>query len=116
MTAFYERLQGTERDMYFTCPQREPTLAVLGSFLLVEGTEEVLAVLAPFRATDGTLLVDSADAYPARLEAEGAEVVEPLHRVPTGAGSTARHPDGTVIEYAEHRPTPEKDQGLQMPP
>ncbi|MFD9861502.1 VOC family protein [Streptomyces alboflavus] len=105
VTAFYERLLGVERDMYFTYPARELTLAVVGSFLLVEATEEVLE---PFRATDGTLLVDSADAYLTRLAAEeGTEILVPAHRVPTGTGFTARHPDGTVIEYVEHRPTPD---------
>ncbi|MFD9069278.1 VOC family protein [Streptomyces lasiicapitis] len=104
VTAFYERLLGTERDMYFTYPAKELTLAVVGSFLLVEAAEEVLE---PFRATDGTLLVDSAEAYLTRLTAEeGTEILVPPHRVPTGTGFTARHPDGTVIEYVEHRPTP----------
>lgn len=104
VTAFYERLLGTERDMYFTYPAKELTLAVVGSFLLVEAAEEVLE---PFRATDGTLLVASTDACLARLTAEdGVEILDPPHRVPTGTGFTARHPDGTVIEYVEHRPTP----------
>ncbi|MCI3931311.1 VOC family protein [Streptomyces sp. AN091965] len=105
VTGFYERLLGVERDMWFTYPAKRLALAVVGSFLLVEGDEETLA---PFRATDGTLIIDSAETYLARLAAEeGTEVLDPPHRVPTGTGFTARHPDGTVIEYVEHRPTPD---------
>lgn len=104
VTAFYERLLATERDMYFTSPAEELTLAVVGGFLIVEATEEVLE---PLRATDGTLVIDSAEAYLARLAAEdGTEILDPPKPVPTGTGFTARHPDGTVIEYVEHRPTP----------
>ncbi|MFD9906780.1 VOC family protein [Streptomyces sp. NPDC059063] len=104
VTAFYERLLGTERDLWFTYPEKQLRLSAVGSFLIVEGT---VAALAPFRTTDGTLLVDSADTYLARLEAEGAEIVYPLQRVPTGSGFTAQHPDGTLIEYVEHRPSPD---------
>lgn len=103
-TAFYENLLGTERDMWFTYPEKQLALAAVGGFLLIEGTQEGLA---PFRATVGTLLVDDAADYLARLEAAGAEILVPLLVVPTGAGFTARHPDGTVIEYVEHRPTPD---------
>ncbi|MFD4631952.1 VOC family protein [Streptomyces sp. NPDC058284] len=101
LAASYERLLGTERDMWFTYPEKNLALAAVGAFLLIEGTEETLA---PFRATHGTLLVDSAATYLDRLAAEGAEITEPLIKVPTGSGFTARHRDGTVIEYVEHRP------------
>ncbi|MGV9883187.1 VOC family protein [Streptomyces sp. NPDC003006] len=104
VAASYERLLGTERDMWFTYPERNLALAAVGPFLLIEGTEETLA---PFRATNGTLLVDSAQAYLDRLAAEGAEITDPLVKVPTGSGFTARHRDGTLIEYVEHRPTGE---------
>jgi predicted enzyme related to lactoylglutathione lyase len=101
LTSSYERLLGTERDMWFTYPEKQLALAAVGGFLLIEGTDEVLA---PFRATHGTLLVASVDAYLARLAEEGAEVLVPVHRVPTGSGFTARHADGLVVEYVEHRP------------
>ncbi|MGW0531883.1 VOC family protein [Streptomyces sp. NPDC003032] len=104
VAASYERLLGTERDMRFTYPEKNLALAAVGPFLLIEGTEETLA---PFRATNGTLLVDSAQAYLERLAAEGAEITDPLTKVPTGSGFTARHRDGTLIEYVEHRPTEE---------
>ncbi|MBT2395687.1 hypothetical protein [Streptomyces sp. ISL-100] len=82
---------------------------MVGGFLLIEGTEETLE---PFRGTHGTLLVDSAEAYLRRLGGStrgggggGVEILHPLQKVPTGAWFTARHPDGTVVEYVEHRLT-----------
>ncbi|MBT2444156.1 hypothetical protein J7E93_29515 [Streptomyces sp. ISL-36] len=103
LTARYERVQGVERDMWFTYPAARLALAVVGGFLLIEGEP---ADVARFREVDGTLLVDSAGAHLERLTAEGGEVLDPLHAVPTGAGFTARHPDGTIVEYVEHRPDP----------
>ena len=103
-TCFYEEVQGVERDMWITYPAKGLALAAVGGFLIVEGTDEAVS---PFLDVDGTLLVDDASAHLARLTALGAETVEPLHPVPTGSGFTARHPDGTVIEYVEHRPTPD---------
>ncbi|ONK14066.1 hypothetical protein [Streptomyces sp. MP131-18] len=45
--------------------------------------------------------------YCDRLVAAGAEIVFPLQEVPTGAAFNAGHPDGTVVEYVHHRPTPQ---------
>lgn len=101
----YETLQGVEVDAVFPYPAAGLRLAVIGAFLVIEGDDEHLA---PFRATTGTLLVDDVQPYHDRLVAAGAEMVEPLHEVPTGAGFTARHPDGAVIEYVHHRPTSEE--------
>ncbi|MGX2994959.1 hypothetical protein JNUCC64_11775 [Streptomyces sp. JNUCC 64] len=101
LTASYERLLGTERDMWFTYPEKGLALAAVGGFLLVEGPEEVVA---PFRATHGTLLVDAVSPYLDRLAGEGAEILVAPHRVPTGTGFTARHADGLTVEYVEHRP------------
>ncbi|MEQ4722856.1 VOC family protein [Nonomuraea sp. B19D2] len=101
---FYRRLQGADVDARFDFPEASLRLATVGAFLLIEGDEEALA---PFRSTVGTLLVDDVRPYYDRLVAEGAEIVFPLQQVPTGAGFNARHPDGTVVEYVHHRPTPE---------
>lgn len=104
VTVFYEQLLGVERDMWFTYPDLELALAAVGGFLLIEGTDESVA---PFLSTAGTLLVDRVQPYLERLTAAGAEIIEGPKPVPTGTGFTARHPDGTVIEYVEHRPTPD---------
>uniref|UniRef100_A0AAU2V3Y2 VOC family protein n=1 Tax=Streptomyces sp. NBC_00003 TaxID=2903608 RepID=A0AAU2V3Y2_9ACTN len=104
LTRFYEEALAVERDMWFTYPAKGLALAAVGGFLLVEGADKDVA---PFLEVDGTLLVDDAAAHLARLTSLGAEILEPLHKVPTGSGFHARHPDGTLIEYVEHRPTPE---------
>ncbi|KOT97546.1 glyoxalase [Streptomyces sp. NRRL F-5755] len=102
--AFYERLQDREADARFSFPAKNLRLATVGAFLLIEGGEEDLR---PFRSTVGTLLVDDVRPYHEKLVAEGAEIIFPLQEVPTGAAFNARHPDGTVVEYVHHRPTPD---------
>ncbi|MET9364959.1 VOC family protein [Streptomyces sp. NPDC006632] len=106
LTRFYEEVQGVERDMWITYPAKGLVLAAVGGFLIIEGSEEAVA---PFLSAAGTLLVDDASAHLARLTERGAKIVVPLHEVPTGAAFYARHPDGTVVEYVEHRPTPGGD-------
>lgn len=102
---FYEQLQGVAADAVFPYPEAGLHLAMVGGFLLIEGDDEHLS---PFRATTGTLLVDDVQPFHDRLVRGGAQVVAPLRRVPTGSGFTARHADGTVVEYVQHRPTPEE--------
>jgi predicted enzyme related to lactoylglutathione lyase len=103
-TGFYEDLQGVERDMWFTFHEFGIALSAVGGFLLIEGAADTVE---RFRSTTGTLLVPELAPYLERLTAAGAEILEPLRRVPTGSGVTARHADGTIVEYVEHRPTPE---------
>ncbi|MBB5955602.1 putative enzyme related to lactoylglutathione lyase [Saccharothrix tamanrassetensis] len=100
---FYERLLGVRADLRTPYPEKGLSLATVGAFLLIEGAEETVE---PFRATHGTLLVDDVAGYLERLEQEGAEITDPPVDVPTGVGFTARHPDGTVVEYVHHRPQP----------
>lgn len=99
--SYYEELQSTQRDAFFPFPEARLYLAMVGSFLLIEGSEESLA---PFRETIGTLLVDDVQPYYDRFVAEGVEIVWPIRDVPTGRGFNVRHRDGTVIEYVHHRP------------
>ncbi|MBP2338470.1 putative enzyme related to lactoylglutathione lyase [Saccharothrix coeruleofusca] len=101
--AFYERLLGTPVDLRAPYPEKGLSIATVGAFLLIEGDEETVE---PFRATHGTLLVDDVTGYHDRLVAAGAEITDPPVEVPTGVGFTARHPDGTVVEYVHHRPKP----------
>lgn len=70
--AFYEDLQGVAHDMRFDFPEKRLTLAAVGAFLLLEGSDEALA---PFRSTTGTLLVDDIEPYHRRLLAAGAQII-----------------------------------------
>ncbi|WP_242111754.1 VOC family protein [Luteimonas aquatica] len=99
--AFYERLQGVAADGGFPFPEAGLRLAMVGAFLLLEGSEQALA---PFKSTTGTLLVEDVQPYYDALVAAGAKIIFPLQRVPTGACFNAVHPDGTVVEYVHHRP------------
>lgn len=80
--AFYEDLQGVAHDMRFDFPEKRLTLAAVGAFLLLEGSDEALA---PFRSTTGTLLVDDIEPYHRRLLAAGAQIIFGPARAPTGA-------------------------------
>ncbi|HBO5705065.1 TPA: VOC family protein [Pseudomonas aeruginosa] len=101
--AFYEDLQGVAHDMRFDFPEKRLTLAAVGAFLLLEGSDEALA---PFRSTTGTLLVDDIELYHRRLLAAGAQIIFGPARAPTGACFNALLPDGTVVEFVHHRPQP----------
>ncbi|MDO3412685.1 hypothetical protein QWJ34_23160 [Saccharibacillus sp. CPCC 101409] len=101
---YYEQLQQVARDAFFPYPEAGLYLAMVGSFLIIEGSDEQLA---PYRQTTGTLLVDDVQPYYDRLLADGAEIVGAIRDVPTGRGFTARHRDGTVVEYVHHRPDPQ---------
>ncbi|MFW5418530.1 hypothetical protein J0910_18115 [Nocardiopsis sp. CNT-189] len=109
---FYERLQGVAADARFSFPEADPRLAVAGAFLLIEGSAEAVA---SFLSTAGTLLVDDVYPYYDRPAAEGAEITEPLQEVPTGTGSAARRPDGTVVEYVHHRPNADGRGHIPLP-
>ncbi|WP_085044260.1 VOC family protein [Ensifer aridi] len=98
---FYEQLQDVVADGCFPFPEVGLRLAMVGAFLLIEGTPEALA---PFASTTGTLLVDDVRPYYDKLVSAGAEIIFPLQEVPTGAAFNAVHPDGTVVEYVHHRP------------
>lgn len=73
-------------------------LATVGRVLVVAGDAETLA---PFRATQATLIVDDLDRCQAMLAAEGAQIVRGPQEVPTGRNLTAVLPGGVQIEYVE---------------
>ena len=78
-------------------------LAMVGAFLLIEGSE---AALAPFTSTTGHCWSMTFGLITTNWCAAGAEIIFPLQVVPTGAAFNAVHPDGTVVEYVHHRPDP----------
>lgn len=65
---------------------------------MVAGPEETLA---PFRATQATLVVDDLDECQALLAAMGARIVRGPQQVPTGRNLTAVLADGLQLEYVE---------------
>jgi hypothetical protein len=73
-------------------------LAAVGNILVVAGAEDVLA---PFRATQATLVVDDLQECQAVLSAEGARVIRGPQQVPTGRNLTAILAGGTQLEFVE---------------
>lgn len=97
---FYEALLGLKVELRFVMPQAGLELAQIGNILIIAGNEESLK---PFRNTQATILVDSIDQFKAFLEKRGSQIIRGPSEVPTGINMTVRHPDGSIIEYVEHR-------------
>jgi predicted enzyme related to lactoylglutathione lyase len=97
---FHEALIGQKARLYFDYSEYDLKLAQVASILFIAGTAESLK---PFIATHMTFLVDDIESYARYLPTVGAEVLEPPKIVPTGWNMLARHPDGTLVEYVEHR-------------
>jgi hypothetical protein len=73
-------------------------LAAVGDVLVVAGDREVLA---PYRSTQATVIVDDLDECRRRVEAAGGVVVRGPKDVPTGRNLTAELPTGIRIEYVQ---------------
>ncbi|MCK9631264.1 MAG: hypothetical protein M0R30_06430 [Methanoregula sp.] len=98
--SFYEHLTGTKAGMRFSMPAIGLEIGSVGDVLIIAGTDEALR---PFWSTIATFLVDSVDDYHRFLAENGGTILRPPQQVPTGINMTVRHPDGSVIEYVEHR-------------
>jgi hypothetical protein len=97
--AFYESLLGERSRVRFTYPEAGLELALVGSLLLIAGSE---ASLEPFKATQATCLVDSLVEWKDFLLKSGTALLKGPKHVPTGMNMLAQHPDGTRIEYVQH--------------
>lgn len=93
--AVYERLTGTRAERF---EQGGVRVAAVGAFLLMSGPEAQLDILRQVTAT--IAVKDVTEAY-AMLTEVGAQIL--VGPVPTPAGRLllARHPDGSVFEYAD---------------
>jgi predicted enzyme related to lactoylglutathione lyase len=94
----YEKLVGEPVHNKFEVPDKGFSVARIGHFLLIGGTEEILAPLRQIRAT---LSVDSLDEYDAHLRESGATILQPPSSTPTGKNMIAMGADGVVFEYVE---------------
>lgn len=98
--AFHESLLGQPARLRFDYPAHGLRLAQVANLLFIGGSE---AGLARFTATQATFLVDDIGAYARHLPTVGAAVLEAPKPVPTGWNMLARHPDGMLVEYVQHR-------------
>ncbi len=88
---------GTPAGTRFSLPDG-PQLAAVGQVLVVAGDEQALA---PYRATQATLIVDDLDECQLLLARAGAQVLRGPQQVPAGRNLTARLPGGIQIEYVQ---------------
>ena len=97
---FYEKLFGEKCELKFKYPEKELELAMVGSILLISGSEERLK---PFTETKITFLVDSIEEFLEFLTTHDATILEYPKSVPTGKNMRVKHPDGLIAEYVEHK-------------
>ena len=87
-------------------------LAAIGRILIVAGDD---TALAPFRATQATLIVDDLDQFHTALITAGAEIIRGPQAVPTGRNLTARLTPETQIEYVEWSQDQWRRMGIASP-
>jgi hypothetical protein len=83
-------------------------IVAIGGFLLVvldpEKTDDTRYKSA--KNTISTIIVPILDAAVSDALALGAEQIGGWFSVPHASGCRLRHPDGALVEYLEHRPSP----------
>ncbi|MER7486930.1 VOC family protein [Streptomyces sp. NPDC126497] len=94
---FYERLAGG-RALRFE--RGGVQVAAVGCFLLMSGPPAELDVL---RKVAATLAVKDVEETRQVLAEMGADILAGPLPTPVGRNLIARHPDGTVYEYADRR-------------
>ena len=97
---FYEKLTNEKCTSKFEYKQVGLEIARINNLLIIAGSEEALK---PFRNTTATFLVDSISECKDFLVECGAEIIQDIQQVPTGLNMTAKHKDGVIIEYVEHK-------------
>ncbi|SUA44922.1 Uncharacterised protein [Nocardia africana] len=96
-TAALTAATGVRVGMQFDMPNGL-RLASIGQILIVAGDD---TILAPYRATQATVIVDDLDQFHAALLTSGADIVREPQTVPTGRNLTARLTPEVQIEYVE---------------
>ncbi len=101
---FYERLLGIQSRARFKNPAGTLDLALVGSLLLIGGSE---AALEARKAMKATFVVDSLSEWQEELRNRGAVIVEepkpgPIGKPgPAGTYMFVKHPDGALFEYIQ---------------
>ncbi|MBF6100455.1 hypothetical protein IU510_20565 [Nocardia cyriacigeorgica] len=96
-TAALIAASGAEIGLQFDMPNGL-RLAAIGQVLVVAGDD---VALAPYRATQATLIVDDLDQFHTALVTSGADIVQEPQAVPTGRNLTARLTPEVQIEFVE---------------
>ncbi|MBJ7597788.1 MAG: VOC family protein [Candidatus Dormibacteraeota bacterium] len=104
---FYEALAGVSVDQDMDIPESGLHVVAVGPFLIIEMDRTKLDRAAQAAETHVTVLVADLDDVMTHQVAAGAQVVQPRWDAPPGPGIRLRHPDGLLVEYVEHRPSPD---------
>lgn len=101
---FHETLTSTTLDMDMDIPEAGIRVVAVGPFLILERDPRARDLAAE---TPATVLNAHLDDAVERSLADGAQVVQQRWSAPPGPGIRLRHPDGLLVEYLEHRPSPD---------
>ncbi|MFD1663058.1 VOC family protein [Streptomyces caeni] len=96
---FYEKLAGGPALRF---ERGGVSVAAVGCFLLMSGPESELEILRSIAATIAVTDVDEAHQV---LTDSGARVLAGPVETPAGRNLIAVHPDGSVYEYVDRRPS-----------
>ena len=93
-------------DMDMDIPESGLHVVAVGPFLILEMDHEKLDRAAQAAETHVTVLVPHLDDAVTQVVGSGAKIVQQRWDAPPGPGMRLRHPDGLLVEYLEHRPSP----------
>jgi predicted enzyme related to lactoylglutathione lyase len=104
---FYEHLTGSALDMDLDVREAGLHIVAVGSFLILDLDPTLLDRGKQARQTPVTMIFANLDDAISVSVAAGAEIVAAPFAAPTGRGARVRHADGLLVEYLEHRPSPD---------
>jgi hypothetical protein len=104
---FYEDLTSETLDMDLDIPESGLHVVAVGPFLVLEMDKALLDRAEQAALTHITVLNAHLDEAVAQRVAAGAQIVQSRWDAPPGPGMRLRHPDGQLVEYLEHRPSPD---------
>ncbi|WP_344854115.1 hypothetical protein [Amycolatopsis ultiminotia] len=104
---FYEHVTGVRLDMDLDAREAGLYIVAVGPFLILDLDPELLERAEQARQTPVTMIFSDLDSALADSVANGAEIVAQPFAAPTGRGARIRHADGLLVEYLEHRPSPD---------
>jgi hypothetical protein len=102
---FYEHLTSTVLDMDMDIPEGGLHVVAVGPFLVLEMDKNKLARAGQAAETHITVLNANLGEAVEKSVAAGATIVQEKWEAPPGPGVRLRHPDGSIVEYLEHRPS-----------
>lgn len=104
---FYASLAQVEFDMDMDIPESGLHVVGVGAFLILEMDPAKLDRIDEAKLTHVTVLAPHLEQTVRACVDRGAKVVQERWQSPPGPGCRLRHPDGLLVEYLEHRPSPD---------